>query len=121
MMKSFYRNLGLFGLAISLAQSVSAWDFLYVEHAIESTRLVQITGMGNNGQGSILLEDDCDACPDLLPYTDETILTTPFGSGRPINELAQWQGHPAMIYYSVPNHSALRIIVYSSDTDLSEE
>lgn len=120
-MKQISKSIGIFGLAASLASGAAAWDFLYVEHAIEVTRLVEIEPLNIAGKGNITLEDDCDICPDSLPYTRETSLTTPFGSGQSIDSLGEWQGHHAMIYYSLPNPIALRIVVYSATADLSDE
>lgn len=119
-MNNLLQKIGIIGFGVFLANAALAWDFLYVEHTNESTRLVEITPLDLSGQGSITLEDDCDICPDLLPYNSDTLLTTPFGSGGDINELIQWQGHRAMIHYSTTDPTALRVVVYSA-TNVEED
>lgn len=118
-MKPFCRNIWAFAFAALFASAATAWDFLYVEKTIESTRIVEITPLDLSGQGMLQFEDECDVCPDSLSYNLETKLTTPFGENQDIYSLTQWQGHRAMVHYSTTNPVALRIVVYSA-TDVEE-
>lgn len=118
-MNYLLQKIGIIGLAMSFASAVSAWDFLYVEATIESTRIVEITPLDLSGQGTLQFEHECDFCPDSLSYNLETRLTTPFGDNQDIYSLTQWQGHRAMVHYSTTNPVALRVVVYSA-TDVEE-
>ena len=109
------------------AKTAYAWEFLYVEHTLETAQLTNISSISVGGDGRIELEHDCGSCPKALDVNAETQLTTPFGSGRSISELPQWRGHYAMIHYSTTNPTALRITVYSQtefnddDSQIDEE
>ena len=118
--------IGITCLAASFAagllgsSAASAWEFLYMEHTLETAQLTNISSISVTGDGEIELEHDCDRCPRELTINSETQLTTPFGSGRSISELPQWRGHYAMIHYSTTNPTALRITVYSQ-TEFNDE
>lgn len=119
-MKHISKAIGVFGLALFMTSSAQAWDFLYVQHTIESARLVAISPIGIDGKGSITVVDECDICPDSMPYTRNTELTTPFGENQPISDLVKWQGNPAMVRYSLTTKEAIYIEVYSVTTDQAE-
>ena len=112
--KFLSRLLLLCGIVAST--SVAAWDFLYVEACVESTRLSQITAIGASGQGMLTLVDDCDICPDQIPYDAQSQLETPFATNRPNEDLVVCQGLPAEVYASLPTPVATGIVVYPASS-----
>ena len=87
-----------------------AWDFLYLEGTIDFTLIDRITETGDS-TGELELNHQCERCPTLVAYNAETRLETPFGKDRPIDELIEWEGHPAIVYYALPEEHATRVIV----------
>lgn len=119
-MKQLSKFIGTFGLAALLASGAAAWDFLYVQHTIERTDLIEVNPIGADGTGSIRIGNECERCPQVMPYTKDTYLTTPFGSNQSIENLGEWQGNPIMVRYSLTNNHAVDIVVYSVTTGSSE-
>lgn len=107
-------------LTIFVARPLAATDFLYVEDTLEYAELVSVEFDTATRQGMLYLEHDCNACPSQIPFNSSTRLQTPFGANRPLQEIVEWQGHPAMVHYSLPTPRATQVVVYRLNAQIDD-